>query len=249
MNVLSIDQATKIYGSRVKVRAVDHLSLSVDEGEFVAIMGASGSGKSTLLNLISGILPLTSGAIRIGGEDISQLKEEEAARFRRDRLGFVFQDYNLVDTLTIGENIMLPLMFQQEDPASMRSRAHAYAEKLGIDAVFDSRTYEVSGGQAQRAAIARAIIHHPSLLLADEPTGNLDSASADLVMRMFSALNREERVSTVVVTHDAQTASFCGRVVFIKDGRVFNELYREDSQLRFYDEILGVLKFMGGAPR
>lgn len=246
MNVLSVDQATKIYGSRVKVRAVDHLSLSVDEGEFVAIMGASGSGKSTLLNLISGILPLTSGTIRIDGKDISQLEEEEAARFRRDNLGFVFQDYNLVDTLTIGENIMLPLMFQRADPDAMSASAHAYAEKLGIDAIFNSRTYEVSGGQAQRAAIARAIIHHPSLLLADEPTGNLDSASAELVMRMFSALNKEEHVSTIVVTHDPQTASFCGRVVFIKDGKVFNEIYREGSQLRFYDEILSVLKFLGG---
>lgn len=247
MNVLSVDQATKIYGNKVKVRAVDHLSLSVMEGELVAVMGPSGSGKSTLLNLISGILPLTSGEIRIGGEDISRLKEEEAARFRRDKLGFVFQDYNLVDTLTIGENIMLPLMFRKRDPDTMRREAHFYAEKLEIDEVFDSRTYEVSGGQAQRAAIARAIIHNPSLLLADEPTGNLDSASAEQVMRMFAALNSEEHVSSIVVTHDPRTASFCGRVVFIRDGKVFHELYREDNQLQFYDEILGVLKFMGGA--
>lgn len=247
MNVLSVNQATKIYGNKVKVRAVDHLSLSVMEGELVAVMGPSGSGKSTLLNLISGILPLTSGEIRIGGEDISRLKEEEAARFRRDKLGFVFQDYNLVDTLTIGENIMLPLMFRKRDPDTMRREAHFYAEKLGIDEVFDSRTYEVSGGQAQRAAIARAIIHNPSLLLADEPTGNLDSASAEQVMRMFAALNSEEHVSSIVVTHDPRTASFCGRVVFIRDGKVFHELYREDNQLQFYDEILGVLKFMGGA--
>ena len=247
MNVLSVDQATKVYGNKIKVMAVDHLSLSVTEGEFVAIMGASGSGKSTLLNLISGILPLTSGEIRIGGEDISRLKEGEAARFRRDKLGFVFQDYNLVDTLTIGENIMLPLMFQKKDPDIMRKEAHAYAKKLGIDTVFDSRTYEVSGGQAQRAAIARAIIHHPSLLLADEPTGNLDSASAEQVMQMFAALNAKEQVSSIVVTHDPRTASFCGRVVFIRDGKVFHELYREDNQLHFYDEILGVLKFLGGA--
>lgn len=247
MNVLSVDQATKVYGNKIKVMAVDHLSLSVMEGELVAVMGPSGSGKSTLLNLISGILPLTSGEIRIGGEDISRLKEEEAARFRRDKLGFVFQDYNLVDTLTIGENIMLPFMFRKKDPDTMRREAHFYAEKLGIDEVFDSRTYEVSGGQAQRAAIARAIIHNPSLLLADEPTGNLDSASAEQVMRMFAALNSEEHVSSIVVTHDPRTASFCGRVVFIRDGKVFHELYREDNQLQFYDEILGVLKFMGGA--
>ena len=247
MSVLSVDQATKIYGSRVKVRAVDHLSLSVEKGEFIAIMGPSGSGKSTLLNLIAGILPLTSGKICIGGEDISRLKEEEAARFRRDQLGFVFQDYNLVDTLTIGENIMLPLMFQKAEPEEMRLKARACAKKLGIDPVFDSRTYEVSGGQAQRAAIARAVIHHPGLLLADEPTGNLDSASAEQVMRIFSAINQEENVSTIVVTHDAKTASFCERVVFIKDGKIFNEIYREDNQLHFYDEILSVLKFLGGA--
>lgn len=246
MNVLSVDQATKIYGNKIKVRAVDRLSLSVMEGEFVAIMGASGSGKSTLLNLISGILPLTSGEIRVEGKDISQLKEEEAARFRREKLGFVFQDYNLVETLTIGENIMLPLMFQKMDPTSMRREAHTYAERLGIDLVYNRRTYEVSGGQAQRAAIARALIHHPSLLLADEPTGNLDSASAEQVMQIFTELNQEEKVSTIVVTHDPRTASFCGRVVFIRDGKVFHELYREDNQLRFYDEILGVLKFLGG---
>ena len=247
MSILSIDQATKIYGSKVKVRAVDHLSLTVEEGEFVAVMGASGSGKSTLLNLICGILPLTSGEIRVGGEDISGMKQEEAARFRREKLGFVFQDYNLVDTLTIGENIMLPLMFQKADPASMRSKAHAYARKLGIESVFDSRTWEVSGGQAQRAAIARALIHHPRLLLADEPTGNLDSGSADQVMQIISTLNREEQVTTMVVTHDARTASFCSRVIFIKDGKVYNELYCEDHQLHFYDEILNVLKFLGGA--
>lgn len=247
MNVLSVEQVTKIYGSKVKIRAVDHLSLAVEKGEFIAVMGASGSGKSTLLNLISGILPLTSGEIRIDGKDISRLNEEEAAQLRRDKLGFVFQDYNLVDTLTLGENIMLPLMFQKKDPDTMRREAHIYAKKLGIDTVFDSRTYEVSGGQAQRAAIARAIIHHPSLLLADEPTGNLDSASAEQVMRMFAALNTEEQVSSLVVTHDPRTASFCGRVVFIRDGKVFHELYREDNQLHFYDEILSVLKFLGGA--
>lgn len=246
MNILTVDKATKIYGSKVKVKAVDHLSLSVEEGEFIAVMGASGSGKSTLLNLISGILPLSSGEIRVDGEDISHYKEKEAARFRREKLGFIFQDYNLVDTLTIGENIMLPLMFRKKTPQYMRDRAHAYAEKLGIDKVFNNRIYEVSGGQAQRAAIARAIIHRPRLLLADEPTGNLDSSSAEQVMKIFAALNDEEQVSTVVVTHDPRTASFCKRAIFIKDGRIFHELYREDDQLHFYDEILGVLKFMGG---
>nr|WP_288974720.1 ABC transporter ATP-binding protein [uncultured Shuttleworthia sp.] len=246
MKVLSIQKATKIYGSSVQVKAVDQLSLEVNEGEFIAIMGASGSGKSTLLNLISGILPLTSGDIFIRGKSILGMTEEESAIFRRDELGFVFQDYNLVDTLTIGENIMLPLMFTGKDVKTMQEEAKDYAKKLGIGDLIGHRIYEVSGGQAQRASIARALIHHPRLLLADEPTGNLDSASAQEVMRQFVRCNEEEQVSTLMVTHDAKTASYCKRVVFIKDGKVFNEIYREGKQLQFYDEILNVLKFMGG---
>ena len=246
MKVLSIQKATKIYGSSVQVKAVDQLSLEVNEGEFIAIMGASGSGKSTLLNLISGILPLTSGDIFIRGKSILGMTEEESAIFRRDELGFVFQDYNLVDTLTIGENIMLPLMFTGKDVKTMQEEAKDYAKKLGIGDLIGHRIYEVSGGQAQRASIARALIHHPRLLLADEPTGNLDSASAQEVMWQFVRCNEEEQVSTLMVTHDAKTASYCKRVVFIKDGKVFNEIYREGKQLQFYDEILNVLKFMGG---
>ena len=241
MAILTIDHASKIYGTDVQVRAVNDLSMNMEEGEFVAIMGASGSGKSTLLNLISGILPLSSGEIRIDGRDISCLGESQAAEFRRNELGFVFQDFNLVDTLTIRENIMLPLMMRRVPPARMK----AVAESLGIAAVLDKRTFEVSGGQAQRAAIARAIIHHPRLLLADEPTGNLDSAAAESVMRIFSDLNARRKTSTIVVTHDAKTASFCTRAVFIKDGRILEELYREGDRLAFYDEILNVLKFMG----
>ncbi len=246
MKVLSIQNATKIYGSSVKVKAINQLSLEVNEGEFVAIMGASGSGKSTLLNLISGILPLTSGDIFIRGKSILKMTEEESAVFRRDELGFVFQDYNLIDTLTIGENIMLPLMFKSKDVRAMREKAESYAKKLGIEDLMEHRIYEVSGGQAQRASIARALIHHPKLLLADEPTGNLDSATAQEVMKQFAGLNEKERVSTLMVTHDAKTASYCTRVIFIKDGEVFYEIYKEGNRLHFYDEILNVLKFMGG---
>ena len=245
MAILTIDHASKIYGTDVQVRAVNDLSMNMEEGEFVAIMGASGSGKSTLLNLISGILPLSSGEIRIGGRDISRLGESQAAEFRRNELGFVFQDFNLVDTLTVRENIMLPLMMRRVPPARMKAEAAAVAESLGIATVLDKRTFEVSGGQAQRAAIARAIIHNPRLLLADEPTGNLDSAAAESVMRIFSDLNARKKTSTIVVTHDAKTASFCTRAVFIKDGRILEELYREGDRLAFYDEILNVLKFMG----
>lgn len=246
MKILSIRNVTKIYGSSIQVKAIDQLSLEVNEGDFIAIMGASGSGKSTLLNLISGILPLTSGDIFIKGKSILGMSEEESAIFRRDELGFVFQDYNLIDTLTIGENIMLPLMFTGRDVKIMQKKAEDYAEKLGIKELMDHRIYEVSGEQAQRASIARALIHHPRLLLADEPTGNLDSASAQEVMKQFVRLNEEERVCTLMVTHDAKTASYCKRVVFIKDGKMFNEIYKEGNQLQFYDEILNVLKFMGG---
>lgn len=246
MALLSVRNVTKIYGTRVKVRAVNDLSLQLEDGEMLAIMGASGSGKSTLLNLISGILPLTSGQIYIDGQNISAYSEDESARFRRKKLGFVFQGYNLVETLTIRENIMLPLMFQKIAPENMRKEAEDWARRLGIQAVLDHRPCEVSGGQAQRAAIARALIHHPELLLADEPTGNLDYASAEEVMRLFSGLNREEQIPELIVTHDARTASFCQRVVFIQDGKIFNEMYREGSRLHFYDEILNILKFMGG---
>ena len=245
MTILTIDHASKIYGTNVQVRAVNDLSMRMEEGEFIAIMGASGSGKSTLLNLISGILPLSSGEIRIGGRDISHLSESEAAEFRRNELGFVFQDFNLVDTLTIRENIMLPLMMRRIPPARMNTVAESIAKSLGIWEVLDKRTYEVSGGQAQRAAIARAIIHNPHLLLADEPTGNLDSAAAESVMHIFADLNASRGTSTIVVTHDAKTACFCTRAIFIKDGRILEALYREGDRQAFYDEILNVLKFMG----
>lgn len=247
--VLALENVSKIYGDTIKVKAVDRLSLQVGVGEFVAVMGPSGSGKSTALNLASGIIAPTSGTVRVGGRDLAQMSEPQAAAFRRDSLGFVFQDFNLVDTLTIQENIMLPLMLRREDPDQMRRRSRTIAERLGIEQVLDNRIYEVSGGQAQRAAIARAIIHGPELLLADEPTGNLDSASAEEVMSVFSALNEQAGVATVVVTHDARTASWCKRVVFIKDGSVYSELYREDSQRAFYDEILNVLKLIGGGAR
>ncbi|EHF01669.1 MULTISPECIES: ABC transporter ATP-binding protein [Olsenella] len=245
MAILTIEHASKIYGTGVQVRAVNDLSMKMEEGEFVAIMGASGSGKSTLLNLISGILPLSSGEIRIDGRDISHLGEPEAAEFRRNELGFVFQDFNLVDTLTIRENIMLPLMLRHVPPARMNAAAESIAASLGIGKILDKRTHEVSGGQAQRAAIARAIIHSPRLLLADEPTGNLDSAAAEGVMRIFADLNARRGTSTIIVTHDAKTASFCTRAIFIKDGCILEELYREGDGLAFYDEILNVLKFMG----
>ncbi|WP_103061819.1 ABC transporter ATP-binding protein [Actinomyces qiguomingii] len=248
--VVSLEGVSKIYGDTVRVKAVNQLSLRVDAGELVAIMGPSGSGKSTVLNLVAGILPATSGTVRVGGQNPADLSEEEAAVFRRKRLGFVFQDFNLVDTLTIQENIMLPLMLAaDESPARMRRRSRAVAEQLGIGDVLAHRVHEVSGGQAQRAAIGRAIIHEPQLLLADEPTGNLDSAAAQDVMRIFSDLNKRQGVSTIVVTHDARTASWCKRVVFIKDGAVHSELYREDDRLAFYDEILNVLKLIGGEGR
>lgn len=246
MNILSFKNVSKIYGDTVKYTAINNFSFSIDEGELVAIMGPSGSGKSTLLNLVAGILSPTSGEIMVSEKNISTLNEDESAKFRRTQLGFVFQDFNLVDTLTIEENIMLPLMLKMESASEMKNKSNEIAIQLGIEKFLSNRTYEVSGGQAQRAAIARAVIHEPILLLADEPTGNLDSASATEVMNIITRLNKEQFTTSIVVTHDVETASYCNRVVFLKDGKLYNEIHKGESQTEFYNDILNALKVMGG---
>lgn len=247
MDILSIKNISKIYCGKVSFKALDKVSINIEKGEFVAVMGPSGSGKSTLLNIISTVDKQSEGKVILDGYDISKLGGEKLAEFRRKRLGFVFQDFNLIDTLTVGENIMLPLTLDGVSIKDMNRQTINIAKFLGIDNLLDRRIYEISGGQAQRCAIARAIINRPSILLADEPTGNLDSKSTDDVLRLFTKINKEQNVTTLMVTHEAYSASYSDRVIFIKDGCIYTEMKKSGSRNSFYNEILSVLSQIGGA--
>ncbi|MEK3731985.1 MULTISPECIES: ABC transporter ATP-binding protein [unclassified Paenibacillus] len=246
MEVLSVRNLGKIYKGAVSHEALSNINLSIQEGDFVGIMGPSGSGKTTLLNMISTIDRPTSGEIRIGEQDPFRLSEEQLAMFRRRELGFVFQSFNLLNTLTVKENILLPLALDGIALDEMERRVQSLAEKLDIVSILNKRTYEISGGQAQRTAVARAMIHGPKLILADEPTGNLDSKSARDVMEMMDRRNKEDQATMLLVTHDAVAASYCNRVIFIKDGQLYNEITRGDSQPAFYQKIINVLSLLGG---
>ena len=245
---LEIKNLKKFYGTKSNItKAVNDLSLEVEEGEFVAIMGASGSGKTTLLNCISTIDEVTSGHIFIDGKDITELKEKELAGFRRENLGFIFQDFNLLNTLTISENISLALIINKEDANKVEKKVKNIAEKLGIEEILNKYPYEVSGGQKQRCACARALINKPKLILADEPTGALDSKSSRMLLETMDEMNEKLNATILMVTHDSFSASFCKRVLFLKDGKIFNEIRRgEKPRKEFFDEILDVLTLLGG---
>lgn len=244
--VLHLKNVAKVYEGKVSHTALKNINLHVDKGEFVAIMGPSGSGKSTLLNVISTIDAPTAGEVFINGKQPHNFRSEKLAIFRRQKLGFVFQSFNLLDTLTIGENIVLPLTLDNVPLSEMDQKLHIVSTKLGIDHILNKRIFEVSGGQAQRTAVARAVIHNPALILADEPTGNLDSKAATDVMELFTKLNKEEQSTILMVTHDPFAASYCNRVIFIKDGKLYNELHRGQFREKFYQEILDVLALLGG---
>ena len=246
--ILEVKNLKKYYGSHGNItKAVDGISFDVLEGEFVAIMGASGSGKTTLLNTISTIDTVTSGNIYLDGVDITTLKEEELADFRRENLGFIFQDFNLLDTLTIEENIALSLIINHADILSVDKKVDDIAKKLGISEILDKFPYEVSGGQKQRCACARALINEPKLILADEPTGALDSKSSRMLLETMDEMNERLHATILMVTHDSFSASFCKRVIFIKDGKIFNEILKgEKTRKEFFNEILDVLTMLGG---
>lgn len=248
-HILRLEQVKKYYGGTTGniTKAVDGISMHVDEGEFVAIMGASGSGKTTLLNCISTIDTVTAGHIFVGGQDITKIRERHLADFRRENLGFVFQEFNLLDTLTIEENISLALVIQKVKPGQIRKKVQMIAEKLGITEVLSKFPYEVSGGQKQRCACARALINEPKLLLADEPTGALDSKSSRMLLETMADINQKLSATILLVTHDPFSASVCRRVLFLKDGRIFNEIRKgEKSRKEFFDEILDILTLLGG---
>ena len=246
--MLQIQNIEKYYGSKNNItKALDRVSFDAADGEFIAIMGASGSGKTTLLNCISTIDTVSAGKILLDGTDISELPENKLAQFRRERLGFVFQDFNLLDTLTIEENIGLALSLNHTDPPAVLKQVTNVAGMLGITDILDKYPYQVSGGQKQRAACARAIAAGQSLILADEPTGALDSKASKNLLEIMTKMNQETAATILMVTHDAYSASYAGRVLFLKDGRIFNELLRGGrSRSVFYHEILDVLALLGG---
>ena len=246
--MLEIKNIEKYYGSRNNVtKALDRVSFRVEDGEFIAIMGASGSGKTTLLNCISTIDTVSAGDILLDGENIAELSPKELARFRREKLGFVFQDFNLLDTLTIEENIGLALSLNHVDSHKVQEQVKKVAERLGIVDILDKFPYQVSGGQKQRAAWARAMVAGQSLLLADEPTGALDSRASKNLWEIMTQMNQSMGATILMVTHDAYSAGYARRVLFLKDGRLFNELLRgERTRQVFYHEILDVLALLGG---
>lgn len=248
MSLLRLQNVEKYYGSKSSLtKAVDNISFNVEKGEFTAIMGASGSGKTTLLNCISTIDRVTAGHIMLEDQDITQLKGKELNKFRRDKLGFIFQDFNLMDTLTAYENIALALSIQKRSAKDIDKAVKTVAEQLGITDVLSKYPYEMSGGQKQRVASARAIVTSPKLVLADEPTGALDSKSAKMLLERFNYLNHEHEATIIMVTHDSFTASYASRVLFIKDGKVFNELNRGgESRKQFFDQIINVVTLLGG---
>ncbi|HAL19507.1 MAG TPA: ABC transporter ATP-binding protein [Ruminococcaceae bacterium] len=247
MPILEVNNLRKIYTTRLganRVEALKNVSFSVEKGEYVAVMGESGSGKTTLLNILAALDKPTSGEVKLGGRNIAEVKEADITRFRRENLGFVFQDFNLLDTFNIRDNIFLPLVLSGKGFAEMQRRLVPIAKKLNITDILNKYPYEVSGGQMQRAAVARAVITNPQLILADEPTGALDSKAADNLLELFSALNNEGQ-TILMVTHSVKAASHAKRVLFIKDGAVFHQIYRANmSGEQLYQKISDTLTLL-----
>ncbi|MCR4794139.1 MULTISPECIES: ABC transporter ATP-binding protein [Ruminococcus] len=248
MSLLKLENVEKYYGNKSSLtKAVDNISFDVEKGEFTAIMGASGSGKTTLLNCISTIDRVTAGHIYLEDTDITKLKGKELNKFRREKLGFIFQDFNLMDTLTAYENIALALSIQKYSAKDIDKAVKTVAQQLDITEVLSKYPYQMSGGQKQRVASARAIVTNPKLVLADEPTGALDSKSSKLLLERLSFLNHEHDATIIMVTHDSFSASYASRVIFIKDGKVFNEINRgADTRKVFFNKIIDVLTLLGG---
>lgn len=249
--ILQIKNVEKYYGNKGNVvKAVDDISFSVNKGEFIGVMGPSGSGKTTLLNMIATIDEVSAGHIYIDNQDLTEINPKNIAKFRRENLGFIFQDFNLLDTLTIHENIALALTINKTKKTEIDNKVMEIARELGIEELLSKYPYEVSGGQKQRTACARALITSPKLILADEPTGALDSKSAQMLIEMISNLNKDLGSTILMVTHDSFTASYCDRILFIKDGRIFTEIAKgKDTRKQFFNKILDVVALLGGDVR
>lgn len=246
--ILRLEHIQKFYGNQGNLtKAISDISFSVNSGEFVGIMGASGSGKTTLLNCISTIDTVSAGHIYLDGADVTEIREKELARFRRDNLGFVFQDFNLLDTLTISENIALALTINKVPEPQIAGKVQEMAQSLNIIDILDKYPYQVSGGQKQRCACARAIINNPKLILADEPTGALDSHSSQMLLGTMQSINERLGATILMVTHDAFSASYAGRILFLRDGRIFTEILKgKNSRKEFFEKILDVITMLGG---
>jgi putative ABC transport system ATP-binding protein len=248
MKVLNIENIEKYYGNKSNiVKAINNISFNVEKGEFLAIMGASGSGKTTLLNCISTVDKVTSGHIYVNEQDITKLKGEKLNKFRREELGFIFQDFNLLDTLTAYENIALALTINKVSAKEIEEKVITSAKELEITGVLTKYPYEMSGGEKQRVASARALVTNPTLILADEPTGALDSKSSRMLLEKFVSLNDELKATILMVTHDAFTASYADRIIFIKDGKIFNEITKDKkTRKEFFNNIIDVVTLLGG---
>lgn len=246
--ILEVVNIEKYYGGKTSVtKALDDISFTVHEGEFIGVMGPSGSGKTTLLNMIATIDEVSAGHIYLDSQDLTEIHPKRMAQFRRENLGFVFQDFNLLDTLTIGENIALALTINQYKDTEIDERVQQMAKRLGISELVDKYPYEISGGQKQRTACARALVTSPKLILADEPTGALDSKSSQILLETLSDLNRQLNATILMVTHDPYAASYCSRMLFIKDGKLFTEMIRgEQSRKVFFSRILDTIALLGG---
>ncbi|WP_066305237.1 ABC transporter ATP-binding protein [Bacillus sp. FJAT-29814] len=246
--ILEAKSVSKVFGGkRNQFKALHDIDLNIAKGEFVGVMGPSGAGKSTLLNVLSTIESPSAGKIQFDGTDLTKMKEKQLTEFRRDKMGFIFQDYNLLDTLTVGENIMLPLAFTNMAAEQIKQRVTELARQFGIEAMLEKYPYEISGGQQQRTAVCRALASNPRLLFADEPTGALDSKSAFQLLETLSKLNQERQATILMVTHDPYAASFCSRVIFIKDGSLYTEIRRgEQTRKQLFQQILHILSTIGG---
>ncbi len=249
MEILKTQNISKIYGSQKSSKqymALKSISFTVNEGEFIGVMGASGSGKTSLLNILGSIDKATTGRLFIAGKDISSLNQKQLARHRMENIGFIFQDYNLLETMTIRENIILPLALSGYQAEVMEEKVNTIANDLGIISVLDKYSYEVSGGEQQRAAACRALISNPKIILADEPTGNLDSKSGKDLLELLTFINTEHKATIIMVTHDAFAASYCKRILFIRDGEIYNQLHAGESKKEFFNSIIDVMSVLGG---
>ena len=244
--ILKVSNLEKIYKGKISFKALENINMEVSEGEFVAIMGPSGSGKSTFLNTISTIDKPTAGSVLIAGKNPYEMNAKQLSTFRRKELGFVFQQFNLINTLTVGENIILPLTLDKADIKTMKTKLEEISELLGLSDLLHKRTYEISGGQAQRVAIARAVINEPSILTADEPTGSLGSKAAMDVMKLFKNLNEAMHVTIIMVTHDPNIASYSDKTYIIKDGNIYQEIINRNDNKNYRREILNTMSLLGG---
>ena len=249
MQILKVENISKVYGTKKssnKYTALRNISFEVNQGEFIGVMGASGSGKTTLLNILGSLDKPTTGRFIMNGNDISTFHKNDLAKHRIENIGFIFQDYNLLETMTLKENIILPLSLMGKDVKTIEAQAAKLAGDLGITHVIEKYPYEVSGGEQQRAAAARALINNPKMILADEPTGNLDSKSGKDLLNLLDFINTEYKATILMVTHDVFAASYCQKILFIRDGEIYNELYAGSDKKQFFDSIIDVMSMLGG---